>query len=154
MSNRRRAAGLIAAATVTVAMGTGVAHADSANPQMTGSVTQGVPHSIAAHGIGSDATGEFTLAGFFHADVTCLVVSGNDAIATAVIDKSKDPNNPVGEVIVIEGVDNGNPSNGVSPDLFRVSFTVNGGVIGTGPCALPVFPPVPVESGNIVVMPG
>src|SRR4051794_5398239 len=153
MSNRRRTAGLIAAATATVAMGTGVASAASANPQMTGSVKQGVMHSIAAHGIGPAATGEFTYATLFHAHVTCLVVSGNDAIATAVIDRSHDVDNPVGEVVVIEGVDNGNPSNGGSPDLFPLSFSTSGGVTGSGPWALRNTPPVPGDSGNVVVMP-
>lgn len=157
MSKSLRTVGLFSATALAAVMGTGVAHADSANPQMTGAVEQGSGiNAISAHGVGSDAKGQFEAANLgFHAQVTCLEVVGNDAIATAVIDHSHDPGNPVGEVIVIEGVDNGNPSGGTSPDLMRVSFSNNGGVtLQPGPCQVPNLPPAPVESGNIVVMPG
>jgi hypothetical protein len=85
--------------------------------------------------------------------VTCLQTFGNDGIATAVIASSTDPTNPPGEVIVGEGVDNGNPSGGTSPDLWRLSFENNGGVFPFGQqgCWIPIFPPVPIQQGNIVV---
>jgi hypothetical protein len=134
---------------------TGRASADP-GPAITGSVKQGTEASIEAHGVGPDATGNLEAAGLFHATVTCLMVSGNDAIATAVIVSSQDPGFPIGEIIVVEGVDNGNPSQGSSPDLWRISFQNNGGILPTDDprCSLPVFMPVPIESGNIQVVGG
>ncbi len=134
---------------------TGLASADP-DPAMTGSVSQGAEASIAAHGVGDSATGNLEAAGLFHATVTCLQVVGNDAIATAVIDSSHDPNNPVGEIIVAEGVDSGNPSHGFSPDLWRISFQNNGGIVPTdqSECWLPIFAPVPIDHGNIRVVDG
>ena len=156
MSKRIRAAGVLCATTVSVLLGAGAAQADSSHQQMTGAVKQGDSiNAISAHGVEADAKGQFNASGLFHAQVTCLEVTGNTAVATAVIDHSNDPLNPVGEVIVIRGVDNGNPSDGVSPDLFRVSFEGNGGLQpGSGPCRQDFLPPAPVDSGNIVVMPG
>ena len=59
---------------------------------------------------------------------------------------------PQGEKFLLHVVDNGNPVNGVPPDLIRNSFD---GFIttptNTNPCGTPVLPPVPLGSGNIVV---
>lgn len=140
-----------------------VAPPASANPlpSMAGGGLQFGPHtasqfSISAHGSGPDATGSLNAhapSGRFHAKVTCLQVTGNDAIATVIITSSHDPSNPVGEVLVGEGVDNGSPKGGTSPDLWRLSFQDNGGIVPTSQpaCWLPIFTPVPVMQGNIVV---
>jgi hypothetical protein len=85
--------------------------------------------------------------------VTCLFVVENDGIATAVIDVSHDPAHPVGEIIVGEGLDEGDPVNGISPDLWRLSFESNGGIYPSGVegCWLPFFGPVSIQQGNIRV---
>lgn len=86
------------------------------------------------------------------ADVTCVIIQGNEAIVTAVIRK---PASAAGQVIVMHAVDNGNPNEGSPPDLLRFSFA---GAIFESPdnpgCFLPVLPPVPVTQGNIVVHDG
>jgi hypothetical protein len=133
----------------------GNAFAASEQSQMTGSVDQGGESSISAHGSGSNARGELNASTHFHAKVTCLQVTGNDGIVTAVIDQSTDPAYPAGEIVVAEGVDNGNPRNHTSPDLWRISFESNGGVIvGSNGCSSPIFAPVPVQTGNLVVQDG
>jgi hypothetical protein len=116
----------------------------------------GSQFAISAHGVGPGAQGSLnahSLTGSFHATVTCLRVIGNDGIATAVVSWSNDPRTPVGEVLVGEGVDNGHPSKGTSPDLWRLSFQANGGIFPTARsgCWQPFFAPVPVRQGNIVV---
>jgi hypothetical protein len=129
--------------------------AASEAPLMTGSVKQGGGESsISAHGYYGAAMGELTAAKFFHATVTCLEVTGNDGIATAVIDSSHDPAFPVGETVVAEGVDN---DPGVATDLWRISFESNGGIspdTAHPGCFLPIFPPVAIQSGDILVSSG
>lgn len=129
-------------------------------PQMSGGGQQFGPQttsqfSVSAHGTGNSATGSLFAVptGSFRAVVTCLQTSGNDGIATAVITSSTDALNPPGEVLVGEGVDNGNPSGGTSPDLWRLSFQNNGGIFPSGEpgCSLPIFPPVSVQQGNLLV---
>ena len=118
--------------------------------------TSGV--AISAHGVGPDASGSImveTPPGPFHATVTCLQVTGNDGIVTAIIDRSRAFDNPVGEIIVVEGVDNGHPSGGASPDLLRVSFQKDGAITPTDQagCWLPLLPPV-AQQANITVSSG
>jgi hypothetical protein len=124
-------------------------------PAMNGVFIQGGLTAISAHGVGPAATGELDLVGLFHATVTCLQVSGRDGIATTVVDSSQDSRFPVGEIIVAEGVDNGNPSQTSSPDLWRNSFENNGGIHQVSArCWMPFFPPVAIQSGNIIVVDG
>jgi hypothetical protein len=81
-----------------------------------------------------------------HADVTCLMVSGTDAIATGVITQ---PRSSAGQIVVLEAVDNGNPQS-TPPDAIRFSF--EGFIDQVSPdCWEPVLPPVDVVSGNVVV---
>lgn len=84
----------------------------------------------------------------FLADVTCVIIEGNEAIVTAVI---KRPASNAGDVLVMHAVDNGNPSES-TPDLLRFSFVpfIRESPANPG-CFLPVLPPVPVTQGNIVV---
>ncbi len=110
----------------------------------------GLQFAFSAH---SDANGEnakgniqLFIAGDMHpATVTCLIVSGNEAIMTATSDAVP------GGIVVVDAVDNGGPTSG-SPDLLRGSFE---GFIYESPerpgCFLPVLPPVPVDKGNIIV---
>jgi hypothetical protein len=59
---------------------------------------------------------------------------------------------PLGGKFFLHVVDNGNPVNGMSPDLMRISF--DGFIIPptpTTPCGSPALAPVPLGSGNIVV---
>lgn len=78
--------------------------------------------------------------------------SGGILGGAAFLPLPADPGFQVGDIIVAEGVDNGNPSNGVSPDLWRISFESNGGIYPTDQpqCWLPFYPPVPIDHGNIV----
>jgi hypothetical protein len=121
-------------------------------PAMAGRLTQsGGMTRIHAHGLDSAATGKLVAVGVFRAKVTCLEVAGNDGIATAVITASQDPNNPVGETVVAEGVDN---SAQATTDLWRISFANNGGIFpdAANPgCFLPFFAPVPIDAGHIRV---
>ena len=115
-----------------------------------------VAFGISAHSgpSGEDAHGSltFTVIGegtqSVHATVTCLIVTGNEAFATAVITH---PKAIEGQVTVLDAVDNGGPSSDV-PDLIRFSF--EGFIVpapGQPDCFLPVLPPVEVTKGNIVV---
>jgi hypothetical protein len=151
---------VIACATIAVAVsfgGSALPAGAAARPSMHGGAHQFGPGPrsgfvVTASGIGNNASGSIR-AGSFHAKVTCLQVSGNDGVATAVIDSSKDPAFPPGEIIVGEGVDNGHPSYGRSPDLWRLSFQDNAGIGFTGQpgCWFPFYAPVPIQMGNIVV---
>jgi hypothetical protein len=93
-----------------------------------------------------------------HVEVTCLIVVGNQAIATGVITR---PAAFADQPVVMHAVDNGAPDGTLIPDLLRFSFT---GAITPTPtfvtppadqdltgCLFPVLPPVPVTEGNIVV---
>lgn len=83
------------------------------------------------------------------AEVTCLIVSGNRAIATATY---IDPATGRTQLVVMEAVDNGEPGTAPAPDLLRFSFApFIRPVAGSPGCFLPVLPPVPVTQGNIVV---
>ena len=110
----------------------------------------GVHFAFSAHSgpNGEDPRGEIQLfiAGEMKpAAVTCLIVTGNEAIITATSDAVP------GGIVVVDAVDNGNPADAI-PDLLRGSFE---GFIYESPnrpgCFLPVLPPVPVDQGNIVV---
>jgi hypothetical protein len=119
---------------------------------MSGDFIQGGVTTVDARGSGPAATGEVDLVGHFHATVTCLQVSGRHGIATTVIDSSQDPSYRVGQIVVVEGVDNGNPTLTSVPDLWRASFD-NGGIHQVSSrCWLPIFPPVAIQAGNIVVV--
>jgi hypothetical protein len=117
-----------------------------------------VHFGVTAHSgpVGEDPTGSMTfqIAGSpaLHADVTCLMVVGNTAIATGIFTQ---PESVSGQIVVGEFVDNNNPSD-PRPDQIRFSFagfieevTPPPGV--SGPCFVPVLPPVDVIRGNIVV---
>jgi hypothetical protein len=81
-----------------------------------------------------------------HADVTCLIVSGNDAIATAVVARPKDL---AGQLVVLEAVDDGGPGS-TPPDAIRFSF--EGAIFQVSEsCWLPILPPVDVQRGNVEV---
>jgi hypothetical protein len=136
----------------------------ASGPSLTGAITQdGGVTGISAHGSFTAATGELTAARFFHASVTCLEVTGNDGIATAVIDSSRDPGTfPVGETIVAEGFDTDatvpkSTTPGLATDLWRISFASNGGIFpdfAHPGCFLPFFAPVPIDRGDIRVSTG
>jgi hypothetical protein len=161
-SNKRHARWIVGAGIVAagIVLPGPIASAASA-PFMSGGGLQFGPHTtsqfaVSAHGVGPDATGSLNAqvpTGSFHATVTCLQVIGNDATATVVISSSHDPTNPVGEILVGEGVDNGHPSTGTSPDLWRLSFENSDGIAPTGQtgCWVPFYSPVPIQQGNIVV---
>jgi len=115
-----------------------------------------VAFGISAHSgpSGEDADGSLTFntvgegTQSIHADVTCLIVDGNEAFATGVITH---PKAIAGQVTVLDAVDNGNPGAGM-PDLIRFSFEgFIFPVAGQPGCFLPVLPPVEVTNGNIVV---
>ena len=111
--------------------------------------------TLSAHSgpLGEDAKGHLSFkiddGPRFIADVTCLIVVGNEAFATGVIRR---PASSAGDLVVMHAVDNGNPSDPTTPDLLRFSFTGSIFESPTDPgCFLPVLPPVPVTEGNIVV---
>ena len=121
-------------------------HTDPAAPDVA------IQFAFSAHSgpQGEDPKGHVQLffpEGVINAKVTCLIVTGNRALITAVDDELPGPSNAV----VIEAVDLGEPSDG-PPDLLRGSF--EGFIIESAEqpgCFLPVLPPVPVTQGNIVV---
>ena len=105
---------------------------------------------------GTDATGtirgETAGSEAIHADVICLVVSGNEAIITGVMNR---PEWLFGHRIVVHAVDNGTAPGAGSPDLLRASYFTNGGIQNDPNhpgCFLPILPPDPVEKGEIQVM--
>lgn len=138
-----------------------VAQADSPNNSVVGGGQQQGSDpaffAISAHS-NADSTnprGSFTFENGppgshpWHADVTCLQVTGNDAIATGVVTQ---PADAAGQIVVAEAVDNGEPQRGQPVDYLRFSFESNGGVVQVSPdCWAPIFPPVLIEHGNIVV---
>ena len=126
-------------------------------PFIAGGGVQNAPFGITAHGIGAAATGQLTEAfasGLVRVSVTCLRVSGNDAIVTGIVTHGVFGPGPI---VVFEGVDNGGPVHGVSPDLQRLSgqdAIYPDPSDTTGRCYQPFLPPVSVKSGNIVVSAG
>jgi len=82
------------------------------------------------------------------AKVTCLVVAGNDAIATGIV---TEPTTAKGERTVMEAVDNG----GASKDMLRFSFTPSIEADLTtdsgGRCWRPLMSPMGIETGTILV---
>jgi len=100
----------------------------------------------AAHGglVGTFAGGSTQVV----AKVTCLVVVGNDAIATGIF---TEPASLKGQITVMEAVGN----EGASKDLLRFSFS--GSIIPDpvtdpgGHCWKPVLAPIGIESGTISV---
>jgi hypothetical protein len=105
--------------------------------------------------LGEDPQGQFSFKiedqPRIRAEVTCLIVVGNEAFATGVM---VSPSSAEGQLVVMHAVDGGEPAPGqaAGPDLLRFSFE---GFIVEDPqnpgCFLPVLPPVPVTQGNIVV---
>jgi hypothetical protein len=81
----------------------------------------------------------------WNTNVTCVEVSGDDAIVTGVVTI---PGTYAGEHIVLEAVDTG------SVDRMRFSFEHNGGAVqGSSPgCWEPTLPPVDIASGFVEVM--
>lgn len=126
--------------------------ASSSTPRMVARFTQnGGATRFHAHGLDAAAKGRLVAGGVFRAKVTCLEVTGNDGIATAVITSSQDPSNPVGETIVAEGVDNSAQG---TTDLWRTSFAKDGAIFPDAAqpgCFLPFLAPVPIDSGRIRV---
>jgi hypothetical protein len=121
--------------------------------------------SVSAHvGPDGDARGRITTSLQFsdaenqpaQAQVTCLIVVGNEAFITSVVDR-EGSGLPDGTVVVTHIVDN-DATGGIpgAPDLIRHSFAPF--IVPTippegqdGPCFLPVLAPVTVVSGNYVV---
>jgi hypothetical protein len=111
--------------------------------------------AVLAVGTGTAARGYFGFTSPFGsggpnyvAKVTCLLVTGNDAIATG---KFIQPASAYGQPVVMEAVDNGG---GQPPrDLLRFSFTGSIYQSLTDPvgCLRPVLPPAPIHSGHIAV---
>jgi hypothetical protein len=104
---------------------------------------------------GEELTGGFAFTGgpsntneWWVVKPTCLQVSGTDAIATGIVTQ---PESAAGQRVVMEAVD----TSGTGPGLLRFSFQSNGGIVpGSSPaCWLPIFPPVAIASGSIVVLP-
>jgi hypothetical protein len=100
----------------------------------------------AAHGgfVGTFAGGSTHVV----AKVTCLVVVGNDAIATGIF---TEPASVQGQRTVMEAVGN----EGASKDLLRFSFTpfITQDLVTDpgGRCWRPVLAPIGIESGTISV---
>ncbi len=158
----RRLVAMFSCVTLVLALSASSALADPPQNSVTGGGQQaiGFPNffSLSAHSDanGANPHGSFSFSGGppgsqpWHVNVTCLLVAGNDAIATGVADR---PATAAGQVVVAEAVDNGNPKNGQPVDLLRFSFANSGGIYpGPSPeCFLPIFPPIPIQNGNIVV---
>jgi hypothetical protein len=111
------------------------AHSGPAGENPTGAMTSQIA------GEGSPA---------FHAEVTCLMVAANRAIATGIFTQ---PESARGQIVVGDFVDN---STSGTADLIRFSFdgfitevTPPSGV--EGPCFVPILPPVEVIRGKIVI---
>lgn len=68
--------------------------ASSSTPRMVARQNGGATR-FHADGVDTAAEGRLVAVGAFRASVTCLEVTGNDGIATAVITSSQDPNKPV-----------------------------------------------------------
>jgi hypothetical protein len=122
-------------------------HTDPAAPDVA------IQFAFSAHSgpLGEDPKGHVQLffpEGVIHAEVTCVIVEGNEAFITAVSDELP------GGIVVTHAVDNGEPSDG-QPDLLRNSFEefIFEDPERTG-CFRPVLEPVPVTQGNIVVHDG
>ncbi|HYU32919.1 MAG TPA: hypothetical protein VEW48_12215 [Thermoanaerobaculia bacterium] len=118
--------------------------------------------SVHSGPLGQNAKGQMTLKIGDQArilvDVTCLIIDGNQAVATGLITR---PASFAGQPVVMHAVDNGEPDRSLTPDLLRFSFD---GFISSTPnfvtppagqditgCLFPVLAPVPVTEGNIVV---
>jgi hypothetical protein len=85
------------------------------------------------------------------AEVTCVVVIGNQAFVTAVGTR---PAANEGQIIVMHAVDTGEPGD-APPDLLRFAFACGiRPVPGQPGCFQPFKGPVPVTQGNIVVHDG
>jgi hypothetical protein len=157
---------------LALAVGTGVAnasHSDQGNstgPPKDFAVGGGkqidpahpdvdIQFAFSAHSgpLGEDPKGHVQLffpEGVIHAEVTCVIIAGNEAFITAVDDELP------GGIVVVHAVDNGEPSDG-TPDLARGSFApfIVESTEQPG-CFLPTgeLAPVPVTQGNIVVHDG
>jgi hypothetical protein len=113
----------------------------------------GTQFAFSAHSgpLGEDPKGHIQLffpQGVIKAEVTCLIVDGNEAFITGVSDELP------GGTTVTHAVDNGEPGD-PTPDLMRGSFLpFITPVDGQPGCFLPQLPPVPVTEGNIVVHDG
>lgn len=121
------------------------------NPGLGTDVFQLSAHSTGEH----TAKGKVSfngVAGLFEglrmeARVSCLLVFGDDAFATATITRSDIGGGwSVGNTIVAHGRDVAD-----GPDLIRFSFAPFIFEIGGTGCYLPFLPPIPVVTGNVVV---
>jgi hypothetical protein len=153
---------MFSCAALGVALSASGARADPPQNSVTGGGQQAIggPNffSLSAHSDanGANPNGSFSFSGGppgsqpWHVNVTCLLMlSSNDAVATGVVDR---PATAAGQLVVAEAVDNGDPQNGQPVDLLRFSFASNGGIFQISPdCYFPVFGPVPIQEGNIVV---
>ena len=160
----RRLLVALVAATLSAAAGTVTASAGSPENFVVGGgqhLAFGTGPGIVNFGVearsspdGSDVSGELTFVNqgagpAFHAKVTCLIVTGKDAIATGVFTS---PEANEGQTVVMEAVDGGKGSTGHGTDLIRFSFA--GFIVpvaGKPGCFAPVLPPVKVIRGNITV---
>jgi hypothetical protein len=130
--------------------------ADSDHSFVTGAAWQGCHYEVSAHTLDTEgpARGQINVRcpaeGLFQADVTCMLVTGNHAYVTAVIETGA----RAGQQEVLEVIDNGEPQNGQPDDLARVSFVPFIQPSAEPGCSLPVLPPLPIESGNLTVHQG
>ncbi len=159
MKSRMHVLALVVGAVVsTLTLTAGIASAQPPQDFVTGAGNHagGVQFTVSAHrgpaGQGAMGTFSFKIAGQerVRAEVTCLIVVGNQAIVTGTY---TDPQTGTAQIVVMHVVDNGEPGTSATPDLLRFSFA-NGGIVPDPQhpgCFLPVLPPVPVTQGNIVV---
>lgn len=149
--------------TVIVALALASVPASAASQtDMVGAVQQpGSFTAVVAYGDYADAGGRAWVqdpSGSFKAKITCLEVAGNSGIATAVVDQSQSAADPLGEFIVIQGVDTdeptGNEQSGPPMELFRVSFGHDFAIFPDTAhpgCYLPFLPPAPILQGELEV---
>jgi len=118
----------------------------------TGPELVAVGVSVHSGPTGEDPKGSFTFTvkgqgqHAIHAKVTCLIVAGNEAFATA---RFTQPKSSAGQIVVLDAVDNGTPGRSSTPDMIRFSFSQI--VLVSPDCYLPLLPPVAVQRGNVAV---
>jgi hypothetical protein len=120
-----------------------------------GGTTASLHFALAAHNNSQLApTGHVVLSGLgttgqtkLQGSVACLFVGANVGVLAFRISQTNDSTNfPADSFEQVVGIDNGNPTNGVSPDLFGAA-----GQSVPSPCSGFSILALPLTSGNIVV---